>query len=66
MQIHVDPADQRFLARLNRLGHATISQLCDELNVTATAVRQRLSRLMGQSLIERETVPSAAANGAGS
>ncbi len=34
----------------------TVLQLADELDVTATAVRQRLTRLMGQGLIERRTV----------
>ena len=53
-----DNGDHAFLARLNRLGECTVQDLCDELNVTATAVRQRLTRLMSAGLIERETVPA--------
>ncbi len=37
----------------------TVSQLAAELNVTATAVRQRLNRLMGQGLVERRLVKTA-------
>jgi DeoR family transcriptional regulator, suf operon transcriptional repressor len=34
----------------------TVSQLAASLDVTATAVRQRLNRLTGQGLVERRTV----------
>lgn len=53
-----DPADHEFLSRLNRRGACTVQDLCEALNVTATAVRQRLIRLMSAGLVERETVPA--------
>jgi len=49
-------ADQQFLLRLNRLGDCTIQDLCDDLSVTATAVRQRLKRLMATGCVERDRV----------
>ncbi len=52
-----DNADQQFLSRLNRLGDCTVQDLCDDLSVTATAVRQRLKRLMTAGCIERDRVP---------
>jgi predicted ArsR family transcriptional regulator len=52
----IDPQDRQFLDRLNRRGGGTVRELCGELGVTATAVRQRLVRLEARRLIERETV----------
>ena len=49
--------DQRLLSQLRRTGGGTISELGKELGVTATAVRQRLNRLMSNGLIRRETQP---------
>lgn len=43
------------LACLRRNGAVTISALVTEMGVTATAVRQRLRRLMDAGLIERRT-----------
>lgn len=58
MQTSIDNADRQFLARLNRLGERTVQELCAELSVTATAVRQRLSRLLSAEYVEREKVPA--------
>jgi len=58
MKTVVDQADGQFLARLNRLGKCTVQDLCDDLGVTATAVRQRLTRLMSLGLVERDTAPA--------
>jgi predicted ArsR family transcriptional regulator len=55
MSAAFDDADHAFLARLNRRGECTVHDLCDDLNVTATAVRQRLTRLMSAGLVARET-----------
>ncbi|MBX3442792.1 MAG: MarR family transcriptional regulator [Planctomyces sp.] len=48
--------DQEFLSSLLRSGPSGISDLCSRLNVTATAVRQRLQRLQALGLVERVTV----------
>ncbi len=45
--------DQDLLDRIRHEGSASIAQLCDYLQVTATAIRQRLSRLTAAGLIER-------------
>jgi predicted ArsR family transcriptional regulator len=58
MSAAFDAADNAFLTRLNRLGACTVQELCDDLNVTATAVRQRLTRLLSAGLVEREAVPA--------
>lgn len=50
MQEH---ADQQVLEILRRRGGMTIHDLVDAAEVTATAVRHRLSRLMAQGLVER-------------
>jgi predicted ArsR family transcriptional regulator len=41
---------------LLRQRELTVSQLSIQIDVTATAVRQRLTRLMGQGLVERRVV----------
>ena len=41
---------------LRRKEGMTVSQLVDELQVTGTAVRQRLHRLIGEGLVERQLV----------
>ncbi len=58
MQTSPQNSDQQFLARLNRLGDSTVQELCDDLGVTATAIRQRLTRLLADGLIERHAVPA--------
>ena len=56
MLVALEPKDREFLQRLNRLGGGTIQEICADLGVTATAVRQRLVRMQGMGLIEREAV----------
>ncbi|TWT86889.1 MarR family protein [Pseudobythopirellula maris] len=46
--------DRTILDHLRKEGTVSVGQLIELLGVTATAVRQRLTRLMGQGLIERE------------
>ncbi len=48
--------DGQFLVILQRLGSASISTLCDSAGVTATAIRQRLTRLQAQGLVQRTTI----------
>src|SRR5688500_11771242 len=50
-----ESSDQTLLNFMRREGPVTISALVAEMGVTATAVRQRLRRLMSQGLIERRT-----------
>lgn len=56
-------SDAALLDLLRKQSPQTVSQLAETMGVTATAVRQRLSRLLGQGLIQRDS--SAAANGRG-
>ncbi len=56
MQQRLESQDQEFLQRLNQIGGGTIQELCVEFGVTATAIRQRLSRLEGRQLVERITM----------
>lgn len=56
MHPSLEPDDEQFLLRLQRLGGGTIQELCDEFEVTATAIRQRLARLQSLGLIDRQTV----------
>jgi predicted ArsR family transcriptional regulator len=48
-------SDKGLLDLIRREGAITISRLVQEMGVTATAVRQRLQRLMAEGLIERRT-----------
>jgi DeoR family suf operon transcriptional repressor len=50
-----ESSDEALLNFMRREGPVTISALVAEMGVTATAVRQRLRRLMSQGLIERRT-----------
>jgi DeoR family suf operon transcriptional repressor len=50
-----ETSDSTLLNYLRRHGPARISDLVAEMGVTATAVRQRLQRLMEAGLIERQT-----------
>lgn len=52
----VTDSDEALLNLLRKQGGLGISQLVEELGVTATAVRQRLARLMDDGLISREEV----------
>jgi predicted ArsR family transcriptional regulator len=56
MKVSLDTGDREFLSALNRLGSVTIQELCDALGITATAIRQRLTRLQNLDLIRREIV----------
>jgi DeoR family suf operon transcriptional repressor len=47
-------SDRAIVDFLRRKGEATIGDLVELLGVTATAVRQRLTRLMEQGLVERQ------------
>lgn len=49
-------SDVAILDLLRKCESASVSELAGWTNVTATAVRQRLSRLMAQELIRRRTV----------
>ena len=55
MSMPIEASDRAMLDCLRREGAVTISALVAEMNVTATAVRQRLQRLMADGLIERKT-----------
>lgn len=48
-----ESSDVAILDMLRRVDGLTVPQLSEAMGVTATAVRQRLTRLMGQGLIER-------------
>jgi len=50
-----ETSDKALLDFLRRHGPARISELVTELGVTATAVRQRIGRLMTEGVIERRT-----------
>ncbi len=52
----LDDNDRQFLERMHRLGTVGVQDLCDDLGVTATAVRQKLRRLQGTGLISRELI----------
>lgn len=48
--------DQQLIDHLRKHGTASVAELLRMLGVTATAVRQRLNRLMGQGIVQRETL----------
>jgi len=55
MSAGTETSDKAMLDHLRRGGAVTISALVRQMGVTATAVRQRLQRLMADGLIERRT-----------
>jgi predicted ArsR family transcriptional regulator len=55
MSTQAESPDKVMLDCLRREGAVTISALVKEMGVTATAVRQRLQRLMAEGLIQRQT-----------
>ena len=55
------PLRWRLLDLVRIAGPLGVSELSDAMEVTPTAVRQRLMRLMAQSLIQREAIRTAAA-----
>jgi predicted ArsR family transcriptional regulator len=54
MSTVTETSDATLLDLLRRQGPMSVSEVAIATSVTATAVRQRLTRLMGQGLIERE------------
>lgn len=54
--MNVDENDRQFLRSLAGSGPASVESLCERFGVTATAVRQRLSRLQAGELVERVAV----------
>ncbi len=56
MTERLEAADRDLIRRLQRRGGATVRELCDDLGVTPTAVRQRLARLTAAGAIERTTI----------
>jgi len=48
-----ETADQSLLALIRRHGPLSVTEMAERLGVTATAVRNRLTRLLGAGLIER-------------
>ncbi len=56
MRATLEPADSEFLSQLQRIGPGTVQEICDAAGVTATAVRQRLTRLQGCGLVARERI----------
>ncbi|QDV74898.1 helix-turn-helix transcriptional regulator [Botrimarina mediterranea] len=58
-----DDSDRLLLDYLRRHRTASVGELGDLLGVTATAIRQRLTRLMAEGLIERQLRHPAVTNG---
>lgn len=56
MKIALEQHDREFLDQLHRLGTGTVHEICAEIGVTATAIRQRLNRLQSLDLVAREMV----------
>jgi DeoR family suf operon transcriptional repressor len=54
-----ETSDAQLLDLLRQRGAMNIAELADAMSVTATAIRQRLSRLMAQGLIDREAARAA-------
>lgn len=54
MTMQTETSDKGVLDFLRREGAVTIGALVAEMGVTATAVRQRLQRLMGDGMIQRQ------------
>jgi predicted ArsR family transcriptional regulator len=55
MNTQTESSDKVLLDAMRRQGAITIAELVAQMGVTATAVRQRLARLMEEGLIRRET-----------
>jgi len=54
MSVEAPNSDADLLDLIRVAGPLSVSDLADAMEVTATAVRQRLTRLMAQAMIERE------------
>lgn len=58
MKTVIEQSDGQFLNELHRIGPQTVQDICAAIGVTATAIRQRLSRLQGNGFVARELVRS--------
>jgi len=56
MSVETPNSDADLMDLIRIAGPLSVTELADAMEVTATAVRQRLTRLMGQSMIEREAI----------
>ena len=56
MKTVLESNDRQFLDQLHRMGTSTVRGICECMGVTATAVRQRLTRLQAVDLVSRELV----------
>ena len=56
MSIETPNSDSDLLDLLRIAGPLSVTQLADAMEVTATAIRQRLTRLTYKTLIQREAV----------
>src|SRR5438477_12011762 len=65
MENHVESSDRGLIELLRQRGQLSVSDLTAAMKVTATAVRQRLSRLMRQDLVRREATHNEAAKSRG-
>jgi predicted ArsR family transcriptional regulator len=55
MGFQTEASDRQMLDYIRQHGAVTIAALVSEMDVTATAVRQRIQRLIAEGLIERQT-----------
>lgn len=53
-RVVLEPSDRQFLDQLHRIGPGTVQEICAAEGITATAVRQRLTRLQNLELVSRE------------
>jgi DeoR family suf operon transcriptional repressor len=56
MSIEAPTCDTDFLDLLRAAGPLSVTELAEAMEVTPTAVRQRLTRLMGKEIIQREAI----------
>jgi predicted ArsR family transcriptional regulator len=56
MSIQSPSTDPEFLDLLRTTGPLSVAELADAMEVTPTAVRQRLTRLMSREIIQREAL----------
>lgn len=56
MRVAIDKNDQSFLEQLHRMCGGSVQEICDVVGVTATAIRQRVTRLEAAGLIVCESL----------
>ncbi len=56
MKTILDSNDRQFLEVLHKIGSSTVQSICAEMDVTATSIRQRLSRLQVHGFVDRVAV----------